>query len=667
MKTIFSKAGGLFLLFGILLGIVSCEQNEPLQQKQSEQTVYYDVPSLSNSSWFSGDSRYDFFTEDNQLYLCYSCNSLEPTSFARLDFVSSESADRAVSVLNKTVYKAQLIWIKDIERIGEEYNCTFTYNGTSLNCQSDLFSFAGAAKYDGVTPTVSLSDIPSIETVYLSNLSGSYSLSNGYTLDIGAKINIAADTNHYWFANVAQVVNLSQTDDAPDYQILLVHSSQKNASGSIDPGITGSEQFLSEQGLFWTVMHIKNIANTNWQVLWSPDWFSSPSQAFQAYKTESDLVSGEFTGPQSSKITYKYNFYFGNPVKGNDGYYTVEKGEAIHCVTFTLDLPSQKTWKEIYTENNIESKISLGNGKTADYWWYSTNSITGIEDSYVYKLSDSYIPSLYEYDFYLATKDEIAAGDVYINPGVFYRAASGLLNIESDSITWNYKKYTILDGAQWSEAGKSTTDPKLPLQYCYLVTDGTANYYCLVEYYVNNGFAYNHFRTPKITEDTICKTEKDFTLFNSYKKTLNKYENSTLPPLYFSRTSFWQGMGTPYAQGDEQKDDSGYCYFILKDDKTITWVTYPVVEDEENGEEYRERQEYSLIKGDDGLWILAEVVSDADSQDYNTTMLSMMDYVDGLELVFEGDTISVDYKGYMQIKEWYTYKSDEPQTLQIIQ
>ena len=118
-------------------------------------------------------------------------------------------------------------------------------------------------------------------------------------------------------------------------------------------------------------------------------------------------------------------------------------------------------------------------------------------------------------------------------------------------------------------------------------------------------------------------------------------------------------------------DSSNFCYFIVNSEDDITWVTYPQVEDEEYGEDYRERQEYKLTQMDNGLWNLSEEVSEADlydsSNSSNLGMLGMMsDYVEGLELHFEDDTIFVDYKGYLQIKEWYTKVREEPQTQKYI-
>ena len=72
----------------------------------------------------------------------------------------------------------------------------------------------------------------------------------------------------------------------------------------------------------------------------------------------------------------------------------------------------------------------------SDYWWYSTNSITSIEDSFVYKLNDSYKPSLESYEFYLALKEKPALSDVYTRPGKFYDSDKGYLEITETAIQW---------------------------------------------------------------------------------------------------------------------------------------------------------------------------------------------------------------------------------------
>ena len=183
------------------------------------------------------------------------------------------------------------------------------------------------------------------------------------------------------------------------------------------------------------------------------------------------------------------------------------------------------------------------------------------------------------------------------------------------------------------------------------------------------------------SEESVELTEQETNLAANDKEAAgdanekqNSIENTKEPveyPLYFTRSAFWMMSTNPYAEGDETEDNSNFCYFIVNSEDDITWVTYPQVEDEEYGEDYRERQEYKLTQMDNGLWNLSEEVSEADlydsSNSSNLGMLGMMsDYVEGLELHFEDDTIFVDYKGYLQIKEWYTKVSTEPQTQKYI-
>ena len=120
------------------------------------------------------------------------------------------------------------------------------------------------------------------------------------------------------------------------------------------------------------------------------------------------------------------------------------------------------------------------------------------------------------------------------------------------------------------------------------------------------------------------------------------------------------GQNLTYNEGDEKADNSNYCFFILNDANSITWVTYPLVEDEENEEEWRERQEYSLIKGEEGLWELQDTASD--SEDGTTDNVMMAGITEGLELIISADTIYVDYGEYYYIKEWYTKVGAEPYT-----
>ena len=602
---------------------------------------------LDDSAWFLGDIRIDFPKYNETLYLNYSEDGLNTNKWIQ------------ISPKEKSFYEAEILWSENIREIGKKAKFQIGLNASNkLYIKSDIINLQGLESYVGVEASrFDTSKVPALSADYLSNFSGTYKLvSKNYTFSVGAKINISQDVSHYWNANV---LGATYDEASKTYDILLAHSSQKDASGSIDPGITEKEPFVSQQGLFWSHLTLTAKPGSQWEIKWASEWKSSPYEALNSALDMQDT----FTGPSTSKMKYSYNFYFGNCSKDSAGWCCVEKGDLIYSVSFETDLPSTKSWKQIYEENEIEAKVKnlLPEDKIADFWWYSTNSITTNKDSYVYKLGDEFVPCLTEYEFYLALNDKPEPEAIYTNPGIFYNSSKGFLVIEKDSISWNFKKYTIIGGAQWSEAGNSKTDPKLPLQYCYLVSDGVDNFYCLVEYYVNNGFSYNKFRTPKKTTDTVCTTTKDFSLFGDYVKSLGKQEE--FPKLYFTRSAYWIGNGADYSEADKLSDNSNFCYFIVNGENAITWVTYPLVEDEENGDEYRERQEYKLILMENGLWTLAEEVSEADYNDYyGTSNLSMMDYCEGLELNFQDDTIFVDYKGYLQIKEWYTKVDSEPQS-----
>ncbi|MCR5612185.1 hypothetical protein [Treponema sp.] len=536
---------------------------------------------------------------------------------------------------------------------------------SSYNVEANASGITNCTKMEGKTPSSVLKDAPEgtvIATSYLRNFDGNYTLASGATLNIGAKININQDVTHYWNANV---VNPTYDNLAKTYSFLLAHSSQKDASGSIDPGITGSEPFINQQGLFWSRMTLTAKTDAQWEIKWSSTWTSSMEDAANLTLDKTD----SFTGPECPKITYTYKFYFGNPKLDTDGWYTVDKGSLIYETQFEADLPTEKTWKEIYEEYEIASKTNLPEGKASDYWWYSTNSITGIESSYVYKLTDSYKPSLETYEFYLSTKEKTVTTEIYTKPGKYYNANSGYLEITENTIQWNDDVYTIVENATWSFVSNTTT----PLRQAYLLKKSGVKYLCVIQYQMNKRASDNYLKlyVPKEFSEDTCPTDYNYSLVGSATKSLNTQDSLfTYPPVsypqYYTRSAFWTGMGSDYSTGDETVDNSGYCYFIVNNENSITWVTYPLVEDDEYGEEYRERQEYTLVKQSNGLWILTESVSTADSEDSSTTNLSMMEYCDGLELIFDGNTISVDYKGYLQIKEWYTKVNSEPYTASIL-
>ncbi len=640
-----------YLFVAVLFGALffnSCANlhddiNEPALEVENNASI--SAQDLSGSAWFVGNSRIDFPLVAETLYLNYLEDGLNTKRWIRL------------AAKSNTVYEAEIVWSENIREIGKKSEVQINIDSSKkLIIQSDFLNLSDLESYKGVeASSFDTSKVPALSADYLSNFSGTYTLaSTNYTLSVGAKINLSKDVSHYWNANVLGTTYDSETKT---YDILLAHSSQKDASGSIDPGINGDEPFITKQGLFWSHLTLTAKPGSQWEIKWASEWKSSPYEALNSALDMQDF----FTGPATSKLKYTYKFYFGNCSNDSDNWCFVEKGDLIYSVSFETDLPLNKNWKQIYEENAIAAKVKelLPKEKITDFWWYSTNSITTNKDSYVYKLYDEFVPSLTEYEFYLALADKPAPQAIYTNPGIFYNESDGLLVIEDDCLIWNYKKYNIIGGVQWSEAGKSTTEPKLPLQYCYLVTDGVDNFYCLVDYYVNNNFDYNKFRRPKITNDTVCQRNSDFTLVNKTTKALKKQEE--FPKLYFTRSAYWIGQGAAYSDDDKKDDNSNFCYFILNNEENITWVTYPLFEDEEYGEEYRQRQEYSLKKADNGLWILEDM--NVDSEDFETSNLAMMPYCDGLELVFDTNEIFVDYKGYLQIKEWYTKVDSEPRIL----
>lgn len=113
-----------------------------------------------------------------------------------------------------------------------------------------------------------------------------------------------------------------------------------------------------------------------------------------------------FNGPTETKMHYVFNFYFGVPVQSKDSsleYWTVERGEWIGDYKEDSDVAKNWTWAEI--KSHIPS-YTIPEDKIMDYWWYSSNSITWKEDSFIRKLDDNPGLILESYDIYLALKDK---------------------------------------------------------------------------------------------------------------------------------------------------------------------------------------------------------------------------------------------------------------------
>lgn len=201
------------------------------------------------------------------------------------------------------------------------------------------------------------------------------------------------------------------------------------------------------------------------------------------------------------------------PGKDSDGWCCVERGERIGAYEEDSDVAKTWTWAEI--KSQLPS-YTIPEDKVEDYWWYSTKAITSIESSYVYPLEDTTELSLESYDIYLALKDKPKPVDVYVQEGTYSRGSYELV-VTKTSITYGGKTYQIKGGAVWSTA----KDKILPLQYFYLLSDGSKNYTFLIEWYTNNGQKYVNIRIPKEydSSEILLKYESNF--MGDRVKTLN--------------------------------------------------------------------------------------------------------------------------------------------------
>ena len=400
---------------------------------------------LTGTTWFVGDTRIDFPTINETLYLNYFADGTHSNRWVKL------------SPKGNTGYEAEIIWSTTIREIGRKSDVTIGIdNSGKLMITSEFLNLTGLETYQGVTAReFNPNNIPALSADYFSNFTGTYNLnSTNCTLHIAAKLNISQDTTHYWNANI---LNTTYNEQTKTYDLLLAHSSQANASGSIDPGITGQEPFISQQGLFWSHLTLTAEPGSQWRIKWSSVWKNSP---YEALNTTLDMED-TFTGPATTVLTYTYNFYFGNP-KLENGWYTVDRGSLIHTASFTSAVPVSKTWGDILTEysNYIsDSNITFPDGKMKDYWWYSTNSITGIESSYVYTLNNSTSVSLTEYNFYLALKDRpTTSGTVFI-PENTYTPSGDAWAGYSLTVSGNHCVLTYPDGSKEFDVVPDLTQP----------------------------------------------------------------------------------------------------------------------------------------------------------------------------------------------------------------
>ena len=197
-------------------------------------------------------------------------------------------------------------------------------------------------------------------------------------------------------------------------------------------------------------------------------------------------------GPTETKMHYVFNFYFGNPVRENPNdeksNLKVEKGEWIGDYKEDSDVAKTWTWAEI--KSYIPS-YTIPEDKMVDYWWYSSNSITWKEDSFIRKLDDDPGLVLESYDIYLALKDNPKPVDVYVQEGT-YKTANGKneLIVTKTSITYNGQEYRIKKGYIWDKF----SDNKKPNKCCYILSsDDGKDYTFEIDWQINSGKERDNF------------------------------------------------------------------------------------------------------------------------------------------------------------------------------
>lgn len=503
----FIKACSAFFLISFLFA--SCmdnagdSDNSGSSGNNARALLYEEV---ANTVWFaSNEYRFDFPEDKDKkiVYLNYMPDGINTERWIQL--TAEENG----------ITKAKIIYSINIREIGKTSEVSF-YKESDGNVyfECDFLSATGMQiAADNSASFFDYEKVPALKSDYLSNFDGKYKFNNrGWELQIGAKLSIhKEDVSHYWFANVLAT---EYDEKTKTYDLLLAHTSQKGAAGSTSPGITRNEPFVTKQGLFWNHCTLTEISGGVWNVKWSSDWYDSPAEAMDSTLDMDDT----FNGPSETLIHYVFNFYFGEPVQSKDSsleYWTVKKGDSIG--TYTEDSYTSKTWTWAEIKKHIPS-YTIPEDKIEDYWWYGLpNSFYLNKDSYVHELkSDSAELSLESYDIYLALKEKPQPVDVYVQEGTYSRAGYELV-VTKSSITYGGKTYQIKDGTVWSTA----KDKILPLQYFYLLSDGSKNYTFLIEWYTNNGQNYVNIRVPKEYDSSEILLKYDSNSMGERVKTLN--------------------------------------------------------------------------------------------------------------------------------------------------
>lgn len=474
----FIKACSAFFLLSFLFA--SCmdnagdSDNSGSSGNNARALLYEEV---ANTVWFaSNEYRFDFPEDKDKkiVYLNYMPDGINTERWIQL--TAEENG----------ITKAKIIYSTNIREIGKTSEVSF-YKESDGNVyfKCDFLSATGMQiAADNSASFFDYEKVPALKSDYLSNFDGKYKLNNrGWELQIGAKLSISKDVSHYWFANVLATEYYENTKT---YDLLLAHTSQKGAPGSTSPGITGNEPFVTKQGLFWNHCTLTEISGGVWNVKWSSDWYDSPAEAMDAALDMDDT----FNGPTEAKMHYVFNFYFGNPVREdpNDekSNLKVERGEWIGDYKEDSDVAKTWTWDEI--KSHIPS-YTIPEDKTEDYWWYSSNSITWKEDSFIRKLDDNPGLILESYDIYLALKDKLPVGKELPTNGTFISSkdSGNPLLFEGSTLKYGSNSYIVKEIVQWSSSANNEC-------WALLLDDGISTY-CAAFYW------YTHYKGELLDPD----------------------------------------------------------------------------------------------------------------------------------------------------------------------
>ena len=471
----FIKACSAFFLLSILFA--SCMDNvgDFLSGSSGSNARALLYEEVANTVWFaSNEYRFDFPEDKDKkiVYLNYMPDGINTERWIQL------------TAEEKGITKAKIIYSTNIREIGKTSEVSF-YKESDGNVYFEC-DFLSATGMQIATDSASFFDyekVPALKSDYLSNFAGEYTLSKGGKLNIGAKLSIHKDDLHYWFANVLAT---EYDEKTKTYDLLLAHTSQKGAAGSISPGITGNEPFVTKQGLFWNHCTLTEISGGGWNVKWSSDWYDSPAEALDAALD----MDEKFKGPTKTKMHYVFNFYFGVPVQSKDSleYWTVERGEWIGGYKEDSDVAKTWTWAEI--KSHIPS-YTIPEDKIVDYWWYgSPNSFYVNKDSYVHELkSDSDELFLENYDIYLALKDKLPVGKELPTNGTFISSkdSGNPLLFEGSTLKYGSNSYVVKEIVQWSSSANYEC-------WALLLDDGISTY-CAAFYW------YTHYKGELLDPD----------------------------------------------------------------------------------------------------------------------------------------------------------------------